>query len=92
MFEAREYNGEFKDPVSILKNIYETLVEEQNEKQASAKGGAAARNNKSSVGKGQTTQISTTNSSDVVNVVSDVVEAGKINPIMIFKKIHMEKT
>jgi len=32
MFEACEYNGEFKDPVSILKNIYETLVEEQNEK------------------------------------------------------------
>ena len=32
MYEAIVYNGEFKDPVSILKNIYETLVEEQNEK------------------------------------------------------------
>ena len=90
MFETREFNGEFKDPVSILKNIYETLVEEQNEKQKSVKG--AQKNNKSSVGKGQTTQISTTNGSDVVNAASDVVEAGKINPIMIFKKIHMEKT
>jgi len=28
----------------------------------------------------------------VVNAASDVVEAGKINPIMIFKKINMEKT
>ncbi len=30
MYEAAVYNGEFLDPVSILRHIHETLAEEQN--------------------------------------------------------------
>ena len=37
------YNGEFTDNVSILKNIYEKLVEEQNENQTASNINKGAR-------------------------------------------------